>query len=208
MTRLKGHGEVPSQIIDLTLHDWYEQVLAEYNRLNKSCTKINLVGFSFGGTLATRLAENTDVNNIYLLSPYLFANYEFYRVFKLETYLDTFADVLIYSKKTQIGQINSDNSLDKHIAYWNMPFAPVKYSKSFFEDTKNNLNKIHEPIFLQQSKNDKTSDIESSVFIYENVASLNKKIVVFENSNHILPEDYDKEEVIINIINFEKETRD
>jgi len=205
--RLKGHGEVPSHILDLTLDDWYEQVSKEFDILKSKCTEVNLVGFSFGGALSTRLAETKKVNNIYLLSPYIFTTYKYYHIFKFETYLDIFTEILNYSKKTKTGQINSQEDLNKHIAYWNMPFAPIKYSKSFLEDMKNNLNKIKNPILLQQSKNDKTSDIKSSFYIYENIESENKELITFEKSNHIIVEDYDKEAVIKNIIDFEKKTR-
>lgn len=208
VTRLMGSGEVPSHIFNLTLYDWYSQVSEEFDILNEKCNKVNLIGFSFGGTLATRLAENKEVNNIYLLSPYIFATYKAYRIFKLETYLDFFANFLWYGKKTKIGQINSKEGLNKHIAYWNMPFLPIKNSKTFFNEVKTDLNKIDSPLLVQQSKNDKTSDIKSSIYIYDNVASINKELIVFKKSNHIIPEDYDKEEVINNIMNFEKKSRE
>ena len=207
VTRLKGNGEVPSHILNLTLDDWYIQVSQEFNELKNNCENINLVGFSFGGALATRLAETKDIKNTYLLSPYLFATYKFYRILKSETYLSLLGDIFKYTKKTKIGQINSKEGLKSHIAFWNMPFAPVKNSESFFKEVKDNLEKITTPVLLQQSKNDETSDIKSSKYIYDNINSENKEIIVFEKSNHILMEDFDKDDVIINIINFEKETR-
>jgi carboxylesterase len=208
VTRLRGSGEIPSKIVNLTLYDWYDQASEELDVLNERCDDVNLVGFSFGGALSARLAEEKEVNNIYLLSPYIFATYEPYRIFKVELYLDIFADSIHYAKKTKIGQINSQEALDKHIAYWNMPLAPIKYSKPFFQEVRDGLGKIENPILLQQSKNDATSDFESSIYIYDNVASENKELIAFELSNHIIPEDYDKEEVIENIINFERKIRE
>lgn len=205
--RLKGSGEIPSHIVNLSLDDWHEQVSEEYVKLNNRCEKVNILGFSFGGVLATRLSEENDVNNIYLISPHIFAKYKPYRIFKLETYLDIFSDSLVYVKKNKVGQINSEEGLNKHIAYWNMPLQPIKNSSSFIEDTKKSVGEIDRPILIQQSENDETSDIKSSVYIFENVASEKKEIVIFEKSNHILQEDYDKEEVIENIVKFEKETR-
>lgn len=207
VTRLKGHGQVPSQLVNLSLVDWYEQVSAEYEILNKNCQKINVVGFSFGGALATKLAENKKVNHLYLLSPYLIARHQWYYLFRPETYLDIFSDILIYSKKTKVAQINSPTGLNNHIAYWNMPFAPVKKSKTFFAEVKSELPNITAPVLLQQSKNDKTSDLASSIYIYQRVSSKNKELITFEKSNHVIMEDYDKEAVMINIIDFEKRMR-
>ncbi|MFH0845931.1 MAG: alpha/beta fold hydrolase [Patescibacteria group bacterium] len=206
-TRLKGSGEIPSHILNLSLVDWYEQISDEFDVLSKQCKKVNLVGFSFGGALSVRLAENKQVNNTYLLSPYLFSTYKYYMVLRPEIYLDMFADFLNYSKKTKIGQINSAEELKKHIAYWNMPFEPIKNSQSFLEEIKLNLNKIKSPVLLQHSENDMVSDVESSNYIYENISSEKKEIVIFEKSNHVISEDYDKEDVFNNIINFEKNTR-
>jgi len=44
-TRLNGMGEVPSHIVNLTLDDWYVQVLGEFDELDGECGKVNLVGW-------------------------------------------------------------------------------------------------------------------------------------------------------------------
>ena len=208
VARLKGHGKVPSEILGLTLGDWYFQVEQEYDNLKNNCEKINLVGFSFGGALSARLSENRNVNHIYLLAPYIFATYKFYRIVSLEFYLDIFAEIFLYGKKTKIAQINDPTGMSKHVAYWNMPFVQIKYSKYFLEKTKKDLSQINSPILLQHSKGDKTSDLKSSKYIYENINSLEKELIIFEKSNHVLTRDYDKKEVIDNIINFEKRSRE
>ncbi|MBU3923467.1 MAG: alpha/beta hydrolase [Nanoarchaeota archaeon] len=207
VTRLKGHSQTPSQILNLSLEDWYNQVDQETDTLKETCNKINIIGISFGGTLATRLAEEKNLNNIYLLAPYLKTPYKFYYILKPETYLETFGPIMHYSKKTKIAQINSPEELDKHIAYWNLPFEPVLNSKDFIKQTKENLNKIEEPLLIQHSKNDKTSDVETSKTILEKSSSKTKELILFEKSNHIIIEDYDKEEIMQNIIEFEKKTR-
>lgn len=204
VTRLKGHGEVPSHILNLSLEDWYIQTSFELEEIQANCEKVNLVGFSFGGTLSTRLAEDYEVNHIYLLSPYIYTTYHFYYGLKPKTYLRIFSPILHYSKKTQIGQINFKEGLENHIAYWNMPFAPVINSKSFIEETTANISKITEPLLVQHSKGDQTSDIKSSQTILDRVSSKTKKLILFDKSNHILIEDYDKEAVIKNILEFEK----
>lgn len=207
VTRLNGHGEVPSHILDLDLYDWFEQTSSEFDKLSEYCKEINLVGFSFGGALSTRLAEERETGRVYLLAPYIFANYEIYFIIKLEIYIDMVSESLKYSKKAKVGQINSPEGLSKHITYINMPYAPIKNSKQFFKDIKENLNLIEEPVLLQQSKNDRASSIKSSEYIFDHISSENKKIIIFEKSNHILIADYDKEDVINNIIDFEKDTR-
>ena len=207
VTRLKNHGMVPSKILNLSLTDWYAQVSSEVDELSLTCDKINLVGFSFGGTLSTRLAEEKDLNHVYLIAPYLFTTYKSYYLFKPETYLRIFAPVLHYSKKTKIGQINSPQGLENHIAYWSMPFAPVVNSRNFFKETISGLNNFTEPVLIQHSTGDRTSDVKSSRTILEGVSSENKELVLFNKSNHILIEDYEKGPVAKNILDFERNLR-
>jgi carboxylesterase len=189
------------------VEDWYEQVSSEFDELREKYHKVNVVGFSVGGALALKLAQQKEAQHLYLLSPYLFATYRWWRIFKSELYLDIFSELLIYSKKNKIAQINSQEGLEKHISYWNMPFAPIKKARQFLRDIKTDLVKVNCPVLLQQSKNDQTSDLKSSIFIYENISSSDKELIVFEKSNHVIMEDYDKEEVSKNIIRFENQLR-
>ncbi|MHA1693804.1 MAG: alpha/beta hydrolase [Candidatus Helarchaeota archaeon] len=205
--RLKGHGETPSKILNLSLNNWYLQIEKEFNRLNKECKKINVVGSSIGGGISLKLAQEKEFNHLYLVNPYLFAPYKIYYIFKPETYIKYLGNILQYSKKRKLAQINSPEEIKTHIAYWNMPYAPIKNSLDFFEQVKINLNKINEPILTQHSINDKTSSIKSSELIFNNVNSSEKEIIKFEKSNHVLLKDYDKQDTINNIINFEKRLR-
>jgi carboxylesterase len=207
VTRLEGHGEVPSHILELSLDDWHTQTSNELQILQANCNKVNLVGFSFGGALSARLAEENEVNHIYLIAPYLYTTYHFYYGLRPEAYLRLFEPILHYSKKTKIGQINSPEGLENHIAYWNMPFAPVKNSREFLKETESALDKISEPILAQHSTGDKTSDVKSSKTIISQASSEIKELILFERSNHILIEDYDKDQVANNIIDFEKRLR-
>ena len=204
---LEGHGQVPNKILNKSLDNWYSQILEDYKLSKKNCEKINVIGSSIGGGIALKLAEEEDLNNLYLVNPYLFPPYHFYYIFNLNTYLKYTSPILHYSKKTRLAQINDDDGMKNHIAYWNMPFDPMKNSFKFFEEVKLNLDKITEPTLTQQSINDKASSIESSRIIDKKISSEIKNIITFEKSNHVLLMDYDREEVIANIINFEKQNR-
>ena len=154
-----------------------------------------------------KLAEEKKFNNLYLISPYLKARYKLIRIFPLENYIYVFADWTIYSKKVSVAQINSPEEAKKHIAYWNMPFQPLKYSTNFLGRVEENLPEVKETTLIQHSKGDDTADIEGAKLILEEINSENKRLIVLEDSNHVLLRDYDKEDVIENIVNFEKEVR-
>ena len=205
--RLKGHGEVPSHVKELNLNDWYEQMEGDYSFLEGFCKKINVVGFSFGGALATKISEEKEVKNTYLIAPYIYAKYEPIRIFRIETYLKFFGEKIGYSKKVEIAQINSKEGREKYISYWNFPIYSVINSQHFLREMEINLWKINNSILIQHSLNDDTADFESSKVIYKGVSSNDKEIIKYTKSNHVLLFDYDKEEVIKSIIGFEKERR-
>jgi len=206
--RLKGHSETPSKVLDLTLDDWYSQVEEEYDRISPNCEKINVLGFSFGGALTLKLAEEKELNNIYLISTFLAPSHHWYWGIPLEIYLKLLSEKVNYIKKSKIAQINSKEGLENYIAYWNFPLPPVKNSFPFLKDVENNLNKINENILIMHSKGDRTANHKKSIKINQKISSENKKLIIYNLSNHVLLHDYDKDFAISEIINFEKQNRD
>ena len=204
---LLGHGEVPSKIMNLTLDDWYSQVSEIYDSMSNECDQINVVGFSFGGALSTRLSEEKDVKNTYLVAPYLFPLYNKIKIFDVAFYVDVIADLVHYSNKFTLSQINDPEGLKNYIAYWVFPLQPVKYSVPFLNQVKKDLGKIENPILIQHSTGDKTADYSASKLIYSKVSSKEKELVLFTDSNHVILFDYDKEEAMQNILDFEEKHR-
>lgn len=205
--RLNGHGEVPSRLLNLTLDDWYEQIEQDHTLLNTTCDAVNVVGFSFGGTLALRLSEEKSLKNTYLISPYLSPKKFFLPFLDFSWYLNTFADDLVYIKKYTLAQINSDEYIDDYISYWAFNFRVVQRSSIFIEETANTLSAIKNPVLLQHSTKDLTADFSASEYILDEISSSQKKLISYNASNHILLFDYDRDEVIQQVIAFEQQHR-
>lgn len=207
--RLEGHGEVPSHILNLSLDDWYLQMKKEYYKLNQSCNKINLVGSSYGGAIALRLAEDNfeKTNHLILLNPYLSTS-KVLGFFNPDIMLKLFGNFMKYNKKARLAQINSDEGIANHFAYWNMPLITAKASMPFLETTEGHLHKVNVSTIIFHSHNDKTADPKKTEIIndYINKNSISS-IKWFDKSNHLLLMDYDKEEIINEIIKWEKENR-
>jgi len=204
--RLLGHGELPSKIYNLTLDNWYGQVEKEFNNLSLKCEKINVVGSSIGGVLSLKLAQEKEFNNLYIINAYFYPSYRWYLLIDTNIYLKLFGKVVYYGKNRDV-MINDPESLKKHIAYRNFPFPPIINSFKFFDETAGNLIKVDENILIQHSYNDDVADPEFAEVIFNGVSSEIKEIKWFERSNHILLSDYDKEDVIKNILDFERMRR-
>jgi carboxylesterase len=205
--RLKGHGEVPSKILNLDLYDWHEQVEKEFFELEKECGSINVVGSSYGGALSLKLAEEHELGNVYVANPYLRNYYKKWMILPTEFYIEKFADWIVFITKNKAAQINDPVALEKHLMYISMPLQPVKNSIPFVKEVKKDLNRITENIVTFHSYNDVVADYVASEWIFEDASSEIKEKVLFTESNHVLLVDYDKQEVFNKIVSFEKENR-
>ena len=201
---LKGHGTYPSDIVELSIHDWYEQAEQELIQLQKDCTNVNVLGSSLGGTIVTKLAEEHNFNKVVLVNPYLKLSHKPQYLFELEFYIRWFSDILLYDKKVKLIQVNDPVGLENHIAYWNMPFQPIKNSLDEIENIRNNVDKINEPILVLHSHNDVTAEPACAQALYDLSSSQIKELKWYDDSSHILLADYNRTQVINDIIEFGK----
>ncbi len=209
VAKLSGHGEVPSHLEGKNLDIWYKEVESRYRTLNNSlCDNFNVVGSSLGSVIALRLAEEHELKRVYVLNPFISKKYEFYKILPFETRTKLFSGILNYKKKSIIGEINSPEGRAAHISYWNLPYEPIKDSLPFIEQTRENLNKINETVFIAYSENDAVTGEHSAQIIINGLTNTKSKIALnYKNSNHILLMDNDRIAVMHDIIVYEKQNR-
>ncbi|MEG0944759.1 MAG: alpha/beta fold hydrolase [Angelakisella sp.] len=70
---LPGHGTTPEALIPVTSQHWIDAVNAEYEKLADRYERVNIVGLSLGGALATLLAahhaDEASLGRVVLISP-------------------------------------------------------------------------------------------------------------------------------------------
>lgn len=199
-----GHGQVPSLLLGNNAETWYAELTALYERILPDCEKINVVGSSMGAMLALRLAEDKELGNIYLFSPYLKIKSGW---ISKELQIKLLGGAFNYLKKDKPGSINDPEGLKSHIGYMVMPFRPLQESFGFIDQVEKDLPEVTEPVLVQQSKNDDTVDPESAQEVYDDVSSKDKKILWYERSDHLILKDYDRFAVMKEMVDFEKERR-
>ena len=203
--RLEGHGELPSHLEDKNISTWYAQAESEFLEGKRQCTHVNVVGSSLGALIAARLAEEHDVKNVYLLNTFVTKPLIWYKPLPFAWRLKLLSPFLHYDKKTNIGNINDPLGKMSHIAYWNMPYAPIRNSIPFIKETKEDFKDIHQPLFIAHSSEDQVASISASLKLYDQASSVDKQLLILNRSNHILLLDYEKEKVINSILSFEEE---
>lgn len=208
VTRLLGHSETPSKIVNLSLEDWYEQVSFEFDNLSSRCGSVNVVGSSFGGALAIKLSEEREFGELFLINAYVKPVENFlYSLVDFDSLMEIVSPIFNYLKKFETAKINDFVGLENHIAYYNFPFAPVLNSENFLKGMIENFNLIDENVLIVHSVNDDVASFNSIMDMYGLVSSENKEFLELEKSNHVILRDYDSKDVIEKIIEFEKSFR-
>ncbi len=202
--KLSGHGEVPSHLEGKNLDVWYQEIQRKYRAFSGICDNINVVGSSYGAVLALRLAEENEIKNIYILNPFLKKTYKLHKIIPFELRAKLFSGILVYKKKNDIANINYPQGRQAHVSYWNMPYGPIKDSLPFIKTTTQNLPNITSPIFIAYSENDEVAGSYSAIKINNTVSSNVRGLFDYKRSNHVLLMDYDRLNVINDVIKFEE----
>jgi carboxylesterase len=190
----RGHGVPPEQLIETGPKDWWEDVRKGYETLKeKGYEKIAVAGLSLGGVLGLKLAMNVPLLGVVTMcSPMTMRTTEI-----------MFQGVLKYAKeyKKIEGKNGEQIQLElEAIRQKGMPSLPDL--QKFVHDVRQDLDLIYAPILVIQSRNDEIINPESAHIIYENVESLDKKLIWFEESGHVVTLDREKDKLHQDVFQF------
>ena len=206
--RLEGHGEVPSHLAGLCLDDWYRQVEGDLRRLSTECARVNVAGSSFGGVLALRLAEERRLGLVCLIAPFFgHARGGGCRGLPLRGCIEVLGGVVGYVEKDSPGSINMEAGRKLHIGYLNMPFGPIRRSYPFIDQVVADVSRVDEPVLVVHSANDEVADPRAAREVFRRLRCKDKEFKLVKRSNHVLLMDYDKDEVIEDVLEFARRHR-
>jgi len=189
VVRLKGHGTDIRDIDNAKWQDWHSDYENAYNELSKKTKKVVVAGHSLGGALALYLAEQKDTAAVISLASPI----------GLKDKRAEYAWLIKYFKKYEPRNITNE---DKKYYYDKYSAAGVEQLAGFIKIYKKGLPKITEPILIIQLVNDTKIDDSSAGYIYKNVNSSNKKILMINATGHSLLEEKFKKEVFGEIYGF------
>lgn len=185
---LPGHGSNWQDLNETTWQQWYEQVEKSFLELKKSCDRIFIAGFSMGGALALRFCQirGSEIEGLIVLNP---------SVQDLRWYmkLTPLLKYLIPSLKKGATDVAAANP-PKH-AYGRTPLKAWDSLRKLHKVVVADLYLIDLPIMVAYSINDHAVDPANSLTVINNVASLNVREVIFENSFHNVALDLDLDQL-------------
>lgn len=98
-----------------------------------------------------------------------------------------FEGVIKYAKDYKKYEGKTEQQINEEIEALRQKGMPsLKDLQEFVQDVRNHLDLVYAPILVIQSRHDEIIDPKSAHIIYENVESLNKKLVWFEESGHVI----------------------
>jgi len=188
---LKGHGKSSRDLKGVKYSEWISSAEEEFIKLGSECDKIYLAGFSMGGLISINIAIKHEVQGI------IFMNTPVYHW-----------DI----KRITINIMNDiQNRNSEYIKFYlkaiiAFPIEALYNFKSILIKTKPLINSIDCPIFIAQALKDDTVHKKSAEYIFKNISSEKKLIKYYKNSNHIICQSPDKEELFDDIREFVQES--
>ncbi len=191
--RLRGHGTDIMELDNSKWQDWYIDYEDGYNKLSKKTRKVFVAGHSLGGALALYLAEQKDTAGVISLASPI----------ELKDQRAKYAWLIKYFKKYEARSITEE---EKQFNYDKYSAAGVEQLVKFIKIYGRDLSKITEPILIVQLSNDTKIEPNSANYIYKNVNSVNKNLVILNATGHGLFDGSYKNRVYEEVYNFVRKT--
>lgn len=174
--------------------DWIKSTEDMINFLIENNYKtIYVIGHSMGGVLAARLATKyKEVKKLVLLAA----------AFRYLEFKDDNVDIVKSLKKTKdLVKDYKDEFMSRLIK---MPPNAIKEFMSTVKDNEHVLKDINIPTFIIQGTNDSLVPLETADYIYNEIPSKEKDILICDGVNHDIFRSNKKEEITQEIIEFLK----
>jgi carboxylesterase len=185
---LPGHNTSPKELNTKLWSDWTNSVKKILENAIMNFSKVYIGGESMGGLIACYLASYYyQIEGIILYSPALIVpglNWSHFIRF-IRPYID----------KSSNNRINNTE-----IFPWKgYKVNPTRAAYQLYilqSEVKKRLTDISQPIIIFQGKKDLTVDPYGAEYIYNNVKSRNKQLILMENSGHCIILDQEFQDVV------------
>lgn len=183
----KGHGVPPERLIETSPDDWWQDVVQAYETLKEAGYKeIAVAGLSLGGVFSLKLGMNVPLKGIITMcSP-----------MTMRTTDKMFEGVIKYAYDFKRFERKDEDEIQKEVEVIRQKGMPsLPQLQQLVVDVRNELDLIYTPVLVVQSRNDEIIDPQSAHIIYNEVESLDKQLIWFENSGHVITLDKEKNEL-------------
>lgn len=196
--RYPGHGTNINEMLNSSAEDWMISAREAFIELSSVTDEVFVAGLSMGGLFTILIAREFEPEKIALIStPKGLENPVIY----LSPVAGIFKKIITSEDSTK--GINSPELRESHVCYGEG--LPVKQSWQLYRYIKKAMRALPEvrsKAVILQSTGDVVIPAASADYIYDRIAAKSKKKFIFRKSNHVLINDYDREEAASIIIDY------
>lgn len=205
MMRLPGHATFPVEHANTSNEQMLDAVRREYLALKIHHPKVALIGFSMGGALCTQLAAEEKVDRLVLIAPYYGVTHRWYYILPAEAWNTLTSWAIPYVMKNRVFTcVNREEAKDRLYAYRVISTKGagelIRLGKLARDPER--LARVRCPLLMLHSRGDRAASPRRAEQAYAAIRSQDKRIVWYEQSNHHLLWDHEREDVKRAIVKF------
>lgn len=205
--RLPGHATDPHDLAHYRWQDWYSAALDGVHLLRSQCEQVVVVGHSMGGCLTLLLAAEGVVDGaVVMAAPVIFHN----RQMAIAHWLKWVMPYTDQSDKTYLPELvrrlqaERGEAVVGRVRYNLWSTAAVGELYTLTGIVREHIARIQKPLLLLYSEGDKTVTLENRDLILAQIRSELIKQHTLRHSDHILPQDSERETVFALVTEFVK----
>jgi len=213
---LPGHGSKPEDLASVVAEDWVEAVVTKYREIRDRHPTLHLMGMCMGSLLAALLAERErHVNgNLVMLAPpvyidgwatpwYRFLRPVLYAVPGLPRRMKIEEEDPFGIKNEQLRAIvKAKFERGENFHYRWVPLECIRQVDRLRAMVMKAASQIRCPTLVVHAREDELTSLRSANFIVETIGGARARMVILEDSYHMICVDNDKEIVAKNVLEF------
>ena len=190
----KGHGVPPEELIQTGPAEWWEDVLAGYNKLKDAgYDEIAVAGLSLGGVFSLKLGYNIPLKGIVTLCAPM----------SMKTTDIMYEGVLEYAAEYKKYEGKSKQIIEQEVGSLRDQSMPsLQDLRELIYEVRDNIDHIYAPIYVAQGSLDDVINPDSANVIYDNAQSEEKQRKWYEQSGHVITLGPEKEQLHEDIYEF------
>ncbi|WP_448525921.1 alpha/beta hydrolase [Parathermosynechococcus lividus] len=199
-----GHDRPTEPMPASTWPEWYAATLAAFRELQSHFQTIAVIGFSTGATLALHLAHSQPVAKLVLLCPFLRIYRPWFAPLPAEPLVKAIARWVPHLPRRALPLRDPQMRQQAEAAAFFKSFnlSAVGSALDLIAQVETELPTITTPTLILQTLADDTVDPRGAQQIYDQLGSAHKELYWLQRSNHLIPLDYERDDVIAKVAKF------
>ncbi len=198
--RLPGHGTSTSDFRQSSARDWLRKTYDSYINLKSEYKTVSVGGLSLGGLLAILTASHFQVEKLFLIAAALYTHNKLLPFTHIIKHL---VPVMKNELAQDPSKYDTEDELKIYHNYWknHYTFQTAELHK-LMRMSKKKLNTIKSDTLILSSETDEQVPMKAAYMIKKKLSSQNKRLILFNNSPHVINDGPEKESCADHIIEF------